>query len=309
MSLSNLLLSESVVIASINQGGIQTVKPETIQKYRMAIKSLVNVIGDIDCALVTAPMVLEWQRTTTFILSPVSSNNYLNIYRGIFNRLTKRGIVQTNPFTYVPLLDTPSLDPKNVKKEHFEILVKRSPIKFKAILWLLWDTGARPSEICDIKKEKIEITEDAMGLQFAAPVIGKFNKERWIFARHEAAKAVLNYIDIRTPSDSPYLFLGRTTKPMKRPAIYQGIVSIKTKKCPEIPADVKITPQMFRPTWAYRMWVEGKSIAWISKALGHVDLAFTVNRYFRPTKQQMKDAYFNETSPRMGVEFNTNAHW
>jgi len=69
-----------------------------------------------------------------------------------------------------------------------------------AILWMLYGTGLRVSELISIKRSQI----DADNKQFS--VMGKGSKIRAIFMTSKARDALVDYLKIRSDA-SDYLFI------------------------------------------------------------------------------------------------------
>lgn len=87
--------------------------------------------------------------------------------------------------------------------------------RLSALLWLLYESGARIAEILALKLKDVDLTER----QFQ--VIGKGNKKRLCFYGERAASVLRDYIEHDRQSPSPALFTERLTRSCEvRPLSY-----------------------------------------------------------------------------------------
>lgn len=142
------------------------------------------------------------------------------------------------------------------------------------ILNLLYNTGARVSEICNLKVEHI---------RFEAPplisVMGKGSKIRYIPLWEETAEILYNYLDRTNILTNPgtRIFLNTRGKPLTRFGIYYIIskrASDAKSLCPSL-ADKKISPHTFRHTTTMHLLQAGVDLSVIKSWLGHVNLSTT----------------------------------
>lgn len=129
-----------------------------------------------------------------------------------------------------------------------------------AMFYLLFGTGVRLHEACDLKLT--DIMEDRIIVK------GKGQKVREIFLPLESKDAINEYLTVRSPSDKDYLF---TTNKGKMSYDYFRkrceIVSLK--------AGIKFHPHMARHTYATKLIKENVDIYYVSRLLGHEDLSST----------------------------------
>jgi integrase/recombinase XerD len=174
------------------------------------------------------------------------------------------------------LVKVPRFIPKShrpIRKVYFDQLVNTIPdddfwsLRDKTILWLLWDTGMRISEVLDLDVNQIDM--DRMG---AVINTKKNGCKRQIFWSIETQRLLQKYYGIRRELRSPNeaLFVGKdpsgritmrlTTRTFQRHMkMYLNYAGIQEK----------LTPHSFRHGWAVRRRELGAQLPFIQKALGH----------------------------------------
>jgi site-specific recombinase XerD len=157
----------------------------------------------------------------------------------------------------------------------------------QAILELLYATGMRISEICNLDLEDLDLSERQIR------VIGKGSKEREVLFGIPAGKALRDYLDnarnkLIGHSSEKALFVnyrgGRLSsrwiqKQLKRTARMKGI-------------EKNVHPHVLRHTFATHMLDGGADLRVVQELLGHSDLSST-QIYTHVTKQQARRVYMN----------------
>lgn len=141
----------------------------------------------------------------------------------------------------------------------------------KAILELMYATGLRVSEICNLRLNNIITTEQIVRCY------GKGSKERIVPIGDVAFKYILLYIDsyrnslIKKGKINDYLFLNNHGEKISRVTIFNVIkeqASIKK-------INKKITPHTLRHTFATHLLNNGADLRIIQELLGHSDISTT----------------------------------
>ena len=167
----------------------------------------------------------------------------------------------------------------------------------RAILELLWASGMRVSELSnlnfgDLNLENNEIT-----------VFGKGAKERIILITDRAKTYLQKYIDFARPlvakgfelpaiSDSQPVFINKTGYRLQTKMIRNVINEIVEKI--ELPK--KVTPHMFRHSFATHLIENGADLRVVQELLGHASISNT-QIYTHISMQHMKEVY-EQTHPR-----------
>jgi len=137
------------------------------------------------------------------------------------------------------------------------------------LISLLYNTGARVQEICDLKGEDV----------FESPpsvvVTGKGKKTRQVPLWPETAEILVEYAKSYGPGER--IFLNARGRPLTRFGINHIIatrVRMAEKACPSL-ATKNVTPHTFRHTTAMHLLQSGVELTVIKSWLGHVNLATT----------------------------------
>lgn len=155
-----------------------------------------------------------------------------------------------------------------------------------AILELLYGSGLRVSEVCNVRI--CDIGEDSL------KVMGKGSKERYIPLGECAREAIDHYlVYFRKEAESTEpLFLGRSRK-ITRFAIWKNIK--KYAKAAGI--EKEISPHTLRHSFATHLLEGGADLRMIQEMLGHSSIA-TTDRYTQVKMDHLKKA-FSEFHPKL----------
>lgn len=144
------------------------------------------------------------------------------------------------------------------------------------ILTLLYDTGARVSELCNIKIRDIRLESPAI-----ISLTGKGNKTRYVPIMKNTVKLLQQYMsdieyDYTKNPDYP-LFVNCHNVSYTRKGI-SYIISKYEKRANEKSiqlANFKITPHIFRHSKAMHLYQAGIDLIYIRDILGHADISTT----------------------------------
>ncbi len=202
-----------------------------------------------------------------------------------FRFLKKEGFLQTNQLKY---LDSPKmwqLIPEILSIEEVESLLKAPDTntilgsRDQAILEVLYGTGIRVSECCDLK-----ICDLHDGF---IKVYGKGRKERIVPMGQKASQAIDLYLRFRQDSIA-YLFLTKSKKKIDHITIYQRI-KLYAKK---IGIMISISPHTLRHSFATHLLENGADLRVIQDLLGHEDIS-TTDRYTHLKQNHLQKAFHN----------------
>ncbi len=150
----------------------------------------------------------------------------------------------------------------------------RTGIRDRALLLLLYNTGARVSEIVELKISDLRL-DGADQVHF----LGKGKKHRSCPLWPETVTALQAYLEQRSPKEPgiEYLFLNANGAPITR----FGIRYVTSKygvaaqdQCPSIKTKT-VTPHTIRHTTAMHLLRSGNDINMVSYWLGHADINTT----------------------------------
>jgi integrase/recombinase XerD len=138
-----------------------------------------------------------------------------------------------------------------------------------AILELLYASGLRASELCDLKVNDLNLTVGCVR------VFGKGGKERIVPVGGAAAEAITEYLSQcrpaleRTPSE--HLFLSRTGRPLERIALWMLVEKFGRRS-----GLLKhISPHVLRHCFASHLLTGGADLRIVQELLGHADVGTT----------------------------------
>jgi len=204
----------------------------------------------------------------------------------VFYRFLKReGITEKDIGKY---FDTPKLwqlIPEVLTFSEIDLLLKQpnseSPLgsRDKAILELLYATGMRVSELCQLKVTDLDD-------QFVK-VKGKGRKERVVPVGRAAIEAVDQYlIHHRGQPETEALFLSRNGKPIDRVTIYNRVRFYAQRAG----ISKKISPHTLRHSFATHLLENGADLRLIQDMLGHEDIG-TTDRYTHISSSHLIKAF------------------
>ncbi|HTW94222.1 MAG TPA: site-specific tyrosine recombinase [Tepidisphaeraceae bacterium] len=138
-----------------------------------------------------------------------------------------------------------------------------------AILELLYASGLRATELCDLKTRDINSTVGCVR------VLGKGMKERIVPVGGAALEAIAHYLSecrpnlLRRPSE--YLFLSRTGKKLERIALWM-LVERYGRRCGLLKS---VSPHVLRHCFATHLIGGGADLRVVQELLGHSDISTT----------------------------------
>ena len=230
----------------------------------------------------------------------VSVNRALSSIRGFYRWMVRFGYRTDDPAMPLRNLKTPKTLPAFLwegEMAHFSELPEKAgilwPERDKALILAMYSGGLRISETAALSINDME--KDNSG----ARVIGKGNKERFVFFSEEAREALANYLPARQqrikaerPTDR--LFISRKGAPISVP----GLRWIINKYSQESGLDKNINPHSLRHSFATHLVNSGCDVRVVQELLGHASIS-TTQRYTHVNIEQLKNVY-NKAHPHGG---------
>jgi integrase/recombinase XerD len=151
----------------------------------------------------------------------------------------------------------------------------RTAVRDKALLLLLYNTGARVSEVVGIKIKDLRL----QGAAAQVSLLGKGKKHRSCPLWAETVQALQVYLRIRTTQDTSVeqLFLNANGGPVTRFGIRHILRKYATSarnQCPSMMTEA-VNPHTLRHTTAMHLLRAGNDINMVSYWLGHADINTT----------------------------------
>jgi len=157
------------------------------------------------------------------------------------------------------------------------------------LLSVLYDTGSRVQELCDLRLRDIRLEHPAV-----VKLTGKGNKIRTVPILENTIELLKSYMAENRLSqsenpDAPLFFNQRRTKLSRGGVnhILQKYAEIVSKQCPGIPET--LTAHVMRHSKAMHLYQSGVNLVYIRDILGHVDIA-TTDIYARADTESKRKA-------------------
>lgn len=215
----------------------------------------------------------------------------------VFFRFLKReGMISQNVALY---LETPKLwqlIPEVLTPEEIDkLLMEPNPhtkkgARDRAILELLYASGLRVSELCQLKLYDLDDT--------AVRVQGKGGKERLVPVGSKAIAAVDHYLSYRHQSveeRDEFLFTSRVNRPIDRITVWRMIKDYAF----QAGIEKNISPHTLRHSFATHLLDNGADLRIIQEMLGHSSINST-DRYTHLSRHHLQEA-FQAFHPRQTV--------
>ena len=159
----------------------------------------------------------------------------------------------------------------------------------RTVIDVLYSTGCRVSELCDINISDIDLDEKYLKLK------GKGSKQRIVPIGSMLYKNLMEYLNVRETflqNRGEPLFLSKSKNKLDRTAVFRIIK--KTAKNISIQTDVH--PHTLRHSAATHMLEGGCDLRTVQEFLGHSSVS-TTQIYTKVTKEFLEEA-FTESHPR-----------
>ncbi|WIB34676.1 site-specific tyrosine recombinase XerD [Curtobacterium sp. MCSS17_005] len=233
-------------------------------------------------------------------LAPRSIARMLSSVRSFTAFAAGEGWLPLDPGTAVRPPKAPMRLPKAIPVEDMERLLGAvsvdadDPVQLrdKALLELLYATGARISEAVGLSVDDVTTVSDADGELSVVKVTGKGNKQRIVPLGSFARAAIDAYLvrarpvfAARGPS-TPALFLGARGARLSRQSAWLVIQAAAAA------ADLEahVSPHTFRHSFATHLLEGGADVRVVQELLGHASVA-TTQIYTMVTADMLRDVY------------------
>lgn len=157
----------------------------------------------------------------------------------------------------------------------------------KLVLRMLYETGMRRSELASLTVQDVNLSK------LTIKVLGKGSKARIIPIENELAHNISQYLALRDEkmaeekaADSRRLLINSKGRPVSDSMIY----SIVEQYMPTLSNADRVSPHVFRHTFATHMLNEGADINAVKELLGHSSLDST-EIYTHMSRERLKETY------------------
>jgi len=265
----------------------------TVVAYRDAIKLLLGYASDtlkknveeLGVEDLDEPLVLDFldHVEKTRGCSPRTRNARLAAIRALFGFIARQEpslLSHSQTIHTIPLKRTEYKTVAYLEEKEMQALLNavdltsRTGLRDKALLLLLYNTGARVSEIVELKVADLRLDGSAQ-----VQLLGKGQKYRNCPLWPETVEALHDYLQQRAPKDpaAQQLFLNTNGSPITRFGVRHILGQYATaakSQCPSIAAKA-VNPHTIRHTTAMHLLRAGNDINMISYWLGHANINTT----------------------------------
>ena len=215
--------------------------------------------------------------------------------KAFYSYLEYEEIIDYSPFNKIKTkIKEPKLLPKTIQKDYIDKIIhlllkdlKNSKTEFQkkislrniTLISVMFSTGIRVSELCNIKLKDIDLLEKKL------KIFGKGSKERILYLGNsnvvQLCQMYLTYNN--TCKKNEYFFLNKFNKKLSEQTVRILLKKIES----ELELSTHITPHMFRHTFATTLLEKGVDIRYIQNILGHGSISTTqIYTYVTYSKQK-----------------------
>lgn len=270
--------------------------PHTINNYTKDILEYLKYLEQDNITLTNTGLNLARNYAYTLAnknLKPTSINRKLSSIRNFYRFLITQEVVKSNPFDAIETIKIEKKLPNYLYLDDLETLFnsidQSTPLGVRnyCLLELLYGTGIRVSELCNIKLHDIDFYNNNI------LITGKGNKQRYV-PIHESLREVLitylNFARNELLKDSDEIVDNLFVNHRGGPLTSRGVRDILKNLVNETGLNVKISPHVLRHSFATHMLDYGADLRSVQKLLGHENLS-TTQIYTHVSKEKLKESY------------------
>jgi site-specific recombinase XerD len=208
-----------------------------------------------------------------------TQNYYLIALRAFLKFLRKRGIESISP-ERIELAKVPERSLDLITASELNRLLNAPDTKTerglrdKAILELLFSTGLRVSELCNLSQDDVDLTRDEFSVR------GKGEKVRVVFLSGAAKDAIRAYLKGRKDlDDALFVQYGKNVKNVKGAKTLRltprSVERLVKRYAVKAGITRKVTPHVVRHSFATDLLQNGADLRSVQALLGHANIATT----------------------------------
>lgn len=277
---------------------------DTIKAYRIDLRQFSEFTK---CEWADRDLLNQYIKHLNQNFAPRSVKRKLASLRAFYHEQEFNGTLQENPFHKLHIrIQAPKQLPRIIPNQLVHDLLqsayddyspdKRNVLRDILILELLFSTGLRVSELCSLSVETFLLEESELRLL----VEGKGRKERMLqITTPELIRLAKTYCEEFSAEIqcSGAILLNRQGRPIST----QSVRRIVQRYLKRIGSSYRVTPHMFRHTFATSLLEAGMDIRYIQSLLGHSSIS-TTQIYTHVTAYQ-QTALLAEKHPRGKMTF------
>lgn len=266
---------------------------KTIKAYKIDLHQFYTFVGDE----LSKESLCNYISNLNIMYKPKSVRRKIATIKAFVHFLMIDDYIDSNPFDKLGIsMKEPLILPKTIPLEVIQKIFVRAYLEFNnakseyqkkstardiAVMELLFATGARVSEICFLTSQSIDM------ISHTIKIYGKGARERIIQIENKGVIAALEtYLALFSNEikESGYIF----TNKLHNRLTDQSVRNMIKRYAKAVNYINRITPHMFRHSFATFLLEEDVDIRYIQKMLGHSSIATTqIYTYVSMSKQKV----------------------
>lgn len=273
--------------------------PHTVKGYSRDLEEFFSFVNQKSFSLrdidrLTIRSYLSFLRNRN--LSRSSINRHISSLKTFFRFLMREGLISRNPTAAISLLKAEKKLPVFMSIEEITSLIESLHsddilgLRDRAMLEVLYSGGVRVSELIGLNMDDLDL------LGGVARVMGKGKKKRLVLLGKKAIESLERYLAKRgelfrhrrknIPQEKDALFLdswgGRLTARSVQRLINKHVTNASLR--------LKVSPHVFRHTFATHLLNAGADLKSVQELLGHASLT-TTQIYTHVTARRLREVY------------------
>lgn len=275
----NLLIINYITSCELQKG----LDSKTLKAYKIDLRQFAEYANEyINCN--EKDLICAYIESMHSKFKPKTIKRKTAVLKAFFHYLVYEEIIESNPFDRIHIkLKEPKILPKTIPNTLLSKILseaykeleeskteycRKCAIRDIAVLELLFETGIRVSELCNLKSNEINLSEN-----YIKP-FGKGSKERVIQICTPDAISALKLYKKNFSAEinkTGYFFINRLSNHLSD----QSVRFMINKYVSRIKNSIHVTPHMFRHTFATMLLEADVDIRYIQQILGHSSITTT----------------------------------
>ena len=261
----------------------KSLNQKTMKAYKIDLRQFEQfALNHTECT--QKELICRFTESLHSMYKPKSIKRKIATLKAFYGYLTYEEFITDNPFSKIHLkIKEPVILPKVIPEKILTKILntaystlgecktaysKKCTIRDIAVLELLFATGLRVSELCNLKTENVDLSDNYI------KTFGKGSKERVIqICTPDVLAALKQYKKcFKAKIDATgYFFVNRLSNRLSD----QSVRFMINKYINQISSTIHVTPHMFRHTFATMLLESDVDIRYIQQILGHSSITTT----------------------------------
>lgn len=216
---------------------------------------------------------------------PATINRRLATLRRLCAWAKREGLIDDNPTEDIKGVEKVKMAPRALEKKEADRLIryayKSGNKRNYAILQVLKNTGIRVGELCNLRREDLDISDRKGHIVVRS---GKGGKYRIVPLNLDARKAITEYLEVRPKVEDDHLFIGQRDGGLKPSAIYDIVANYARGAGLQ-----EVSPHILRHTFGKHAIDAGENLVTVATLMGHARLDTTAI-YTHPSQADLEKA-------------------